>query len=216
MTPVFSPSTLPGAAEFISGQTLQKPSVAVRPAHRRGRRPQGMSARTRQFLGVRPESCGMDHSFSKRPAGSPNCDVERTDTTFRRHVEPVRLRSEPALSLSKGQAPRSGVETSCFEHGVPCIRGQISPLRPPASGRNDNRAEPITDRHRVPAAPVAWPGRLTLWRPWFTLDAKQRYSGSSLRWMIAGRFCLSPRWLRVERLARVWLHVRNAADALTR
>ena len=46
--------------------------------------------------------------------------------------------SEGILRRLSCRAKRSTVETSGPESGVSSIRGQISPLRPSASGRNDN------------------------------------------------------------------------------
>ena len=42
------------------------------------------------------------------------------------------------------------------------IRGEISPLRPSASGRNDKEEEKLKIRHRTPGAPPVRAGEITV------------------------------------------------------
>jgi hypothetical protein len=57
----------------------------------------------------------------------------------------------PAKPIFLG-AEQSVVKTSGYKSDVSLIRGQISPLRPSASGRKDRRREQARIHYRIPAA----------------------------------------------------------------
>jgi hypothetical protein len=127
-------SGLPAASTTCPIQSIANTSLSSK--DRRGRPATEVMGRRETAIetrGVRSESGRMGHPVCKRPGATLRC-----------HVEPVRLRS--------GQAPRSGVETSACEQRTPLVRGRISPVRPPASGRNDKEA-------RANHNPPPYPGR---------------------------------------------------------